>query len=111
VAGWWPNKKPFRRAARWDGVVPGAVSGGLSPEDYRAIAAYIREFRTGGGPFDVVRTALLPAGDPDEVAAKVAEYEAAGVTWWLIPLEDDMGTLEELRQRVRQGPPVQLAEA
>lgn len=21
-AGWWPNKAPFRRAARWDGVMP-----------------------------------------------------------------------------------------
>ncbi len=26
VAGYWPNKRPFRRAARWDGVYPGRVN-------------------------------------------------------------------------------------
>ncbi len=26
--GWWPNRRPFRRAARWDGVAPELVAGG-----------------------------------------------------------------------------------
>jgi len=35
----------------------------------------------------------------------VAEGDQEGVTWRLQPLEDDMGTLDELRARIRKGPP------
>jgi alkanesulfonate monooxygenase SsuD/methylene tetrahydromethanopterin reductase-like flavin-dependent oxidoreductase (luciferase family) len=105
VAGNWPNKKPFRRAARWDGVAAGSVTGRLTPDDYREMATYINEFRTSTSPFDIVRTAMLPPGEPGEVAEAIAEYEQAGVTWWLVPLEDDMGPIEELRARIHKGPP------
>jgi hypothetical protein len=27
------------------------------------------------------------------------------VTWWLVPVEDDMGTLDELRALIAKGPP------
>lgn len=42
VAGSWPNERPLRRAARWDGFVPIRVGpdgrgGPLAPEDVRAI--------------------------------------------------------------------------
>jgi alkanesulfonate monooxygenase SsuD/methylene tetrahydromethanopterin reductase-like flavin-dependent oxidoreductase (luciferase family) len=105
LGGSWPNKAPFRRAARWDGISPGAVSGGLSPEHYREMLAYIGQFRTSNEPFDMVRPAPLPVGDASRVFEIIAEYEQAGVTWWLVPIEDDMGTLDELRNRIRQGPP------
>jgi alkanesulfonate monooxygenase SsuD/methylene tetrahydromethanopterin reductase-like flavin-dependent oxidoreductase (luciferase family) len=26
VAGYWPNRRPFRRAAQWEGVLPGKVN-------------------------------------------------------------------------------------
>ena len=105
VAATWPNKRPFRRAARWDGVSPQALGRALLPADYRHIAAYMRQFRTLSSPFDIVRPAVLPSGDPGRVKQIIADYEEAGVTWWLVPVEDDMGTLEELRALVRQGPP------
>ncbi|HET9496200.1 MAG TPA: TIGR03619 family F420-dependent LLM class oxidoreductase [Chloroflexia bacterium] len=105
IGAWWPHKKPFRRAARCDGIAPIGAEGRLSPVDYRDILAYVAQFRESGLPFDVSRTAFLPEGSPAEAAAAIAEYEQAGVTWWLQPLEDDMGTLDDLRAIVRKGPP------
>jgi alkanesulfonate monooxygenase SsuD/methylene tetrahydromethanopterin reductase-like flavin-dependent oxidoreductase (luciferase family) len=46
VAGFWPNKPPFRRAARWDGAVPlrrGFLLEGLPPAELRDCVNYIRE--------------------------------------------------------------------
>ena len=58
VAGTWPSKPPFRRAARWDGVVPVARGAGmvnsLTPDQVREVGAFIDERRGGNEPFDVV---------------------------------------------------------
>jgi alkanesulfonate monooxygenase SsuD/methylene tetrahydromethanopterin reductase-like flavin-dependent oxidoreductase (luciferase family) len=35
VGGYLPHKRPFRRAARFDGVVPGRLDGSFAPEDVR----------------------------------------------------------------------------
>jgi len=44
VGGFWPNKPPLRRAARYEGTFPGSMQA-LSPEDWRIIKAYIGEHR------------------------------------------------------------------
>jgi alkanesulfonate monooxygenase SsuD/methylene tetrahydromethanopterin reductase-like flavin-dependent oxidoreductase (luciferase family) len=107
VAGVWPNKKPYRRAARWDGVAAEARDdlGHLKPSDFNEITAYIKEHRTAEGPFDVTHIGRTPGDDRAAAAAIVAPYAEAGVTWWLEHVHDQQETLEELRPRVRQGPP------
>jgi alkanesulfonate monooxygenase SsuD/methylene tetrahydromethanopterin reductase-like flavin-dependent oxidoreductase (luciferase family) len=77
-----PHTRPLRRAARWDGVVLGAIgeSGSLDPvppDRVREAVTTIAENRApGAGPFDV---AVSHSGIPsdDEMAA----YTEAGVTW------------------------------
>src|SRR6476660_1789514 len=55
--GRWPAKAPFRRAARWDGVMPTHAGYGLGqtmpPDELRAVVQYTRQHRTADGPFDV----------------------------------------------------------
>jgi alkanesulfonate monooxygenase SsuD/methylene tetrahydromethanopterin reductase-like flavin-dependent oxidoreductase (luciferase family) len=69
VAGEWPNRRPVRRALRWDGLFtiglpgPGALAG---------LAATIREARP-DGPFDLI-TELPPETD-------LGPWEQAGLTW------------------------------
>jgi alkanesulfonate monooxygenase SsuD/methylene tetrahydromethanopterin reductase-like flavin-dependent oxidoreductase (luciferase family) len=106
VAGNWPNKKPFRRAARWDGVAPMAreYEGVLSPDDIRDLSAYMREHRESGEPFEVVLGGSTPGKDPKGERAKVAAYAEAGVTWWVEGF-DWSNPLPQLRERIRQGPP------
>ncbi len=106
VAGMWPNKRPFRRAARWDGVVPeGRDEKVLTPGDYRELLAFITEHRTDDGPFDVTHLGETVGSDPAQATALTASYAEAGVTWWLEGIYGRRGPLEEMRERVRQGPP------
>jgi hypothetical protein len=107
VAGNWPNKKPFRRAARWDGAVPEARGdrGQLTPEDFLDLRAYIKEHRSAEGDFEVTHIGRTPGDDPSAAADIVAPFAEAGVTWWLERIGDEQDTLDEARPRVRQGPP------
>jgi alkanesulfonate monooxygenase SsuD/methylene tetrahydromethanopterin reductase-like flavin-dependent oxidoreductase (luciferase family) len=104
-AGWWPNRRPFRRAARWDGVAPELIGGGTpSPAEVAEIAAYVRERGAGEG-FDIVVNGYSePGGAPDK--GSIAEYESAGVTWWLERIDPDrLFSFDQAQQRVHAGPP------
>jgi alkanesulfonate monooxygenase SsuD/methylene tetrahydromethanopterin reductase-like flavin-dependent oxidoreductase (luciferase family) len=91
----WPHRAPLRRAARWDGVVP---VGQLTPSDVAALRVEIDGHRTATTPFDVA----LPTSAATTTA--IADYEAAGVTWWLVSL-DPRAELQRLRTLVDEGPP------
>ncbi len=93
VAGVWPNRRPFERAARWDGVVPLAKGDTLTPEDLAAIVELI-------GPrpgYQVVAT-VLPGVDP----AELVEAGATWLVWSDWPIDD---WWEPFRDTVRAGPP------
>jgi alkanesulfonate monooxygenase SsuD/methylene tetrahydromethanopterin reductase-like flavin-dependent oxidoreductase (luciferase family) len=109
VGGWWPNRAPMRRAARWDGAFPGKLAGMgvgmLTPDEVRAIAAFIGGRRAGDGPFDLVVAGTTPGDDPGAAAALVAQYAAAGATWWVESFGEAAGSLAGVRARIRHGPP------
>src|SRR6516165_8876060 len=106
--GRWPNKAPFRRAARWDGVMPTHVGYGLGetmpPEELRAVVEYTREHRTGGGHFDVALEGRTDGGAPDRGARQVTPYLAAGLTGWIEALGWWRGAPLDAMTRIRQGP-------
>lgn len=102
VAGVWPNRAPMRRAARWDGAFPMRWDGELSLGDIRGIRTYIAEHRTTAEPFDIIIGGSTPGDNPQAALDKVALYAEAGVTWWSEGIE---GPPDELRTRLRQGPP------
>jgi alkanesulfonate monooxygenase SsuD/methylene tetrahydromethanopterin reductase-like flavin-dependent oxidoreductase (luciferase family) len=107
VGGTWPAKAPFRRAARWDGVFPLKRDGPLlTPDDLREVVAFLSSERGHLRNFDVVATGVTPGESPDEAAATVEAFEAAGATWWLEWLSWRRGPFDEMRERVLQGPPV-----
>ncbi len=105
VAGYWPNKRPFQRAARWDGVVP-LLRGDqpVTSDAVREILAYIHTLRTNADPFDVVVAGGTGAMEPAEVTALMQDYAAAGATWWqegFLPGD----TIEDVHTRIQAGPP------
>jgi alkanesulfonate monooxygenase SsuD/methylene tetrahydromethanopterin reductase-like flavin-dependent oxidoreductase (luciferase family) len=102
VGGYWPHKAPFRRAARWDGVYP-LFDGVLSPARIREIVAYVQSQRTTDAPFDLVLGDLAFAETPPD-SDLLAEYAAAGVTWWFHCFMGGI-TPAAARARLRQGPP------
>jgi alkanesulfonate monooxygenase SsuD/methylene tetrahydromethanopterin reductase-like flavin-dependent oxidoreductase (luciferase family) len=73
VAARWPNRRPLRRAARWDGFFPIDFE---EPEQLDQVVAELNEMRgDADGPYDVV-VENPPGVDP-------APWEAAGATWCL----------------------------
>jgi alkanesulfonate monooxygenase SsuD/methylene tetrahydromethanopterin reductase-like flavin-dependent oxidoreductase (luciferase family) len=107
--GRWPNRAPFRRAARWDGVMPTHVRYGLGetmpPGELRAAVEYTRQHRSADGPFDVALEGRTDGAAAGRGAAQVAPYVDAGLTWWIEALGWWRGTPQDAMTRVRQGPP------
>lgn len=112
VVGAWPRPKSMRRVLRCDGVIPtkmtpDGVHVDVTPEDIRAIRAFIEERRTSAAAFDVVVEGHTPAGDPGRAAAVVDPFADAGATWWLesLAVHGKRGGLDGVRERLKQGPP------
>lgn len=101
VAAMWPSRRPLRRAARWDGVVP--IHGTelfLTPERVADVVAYTASHRTSAAPFDVM-LGLEVGDDLAEARDRAQAYAEVGATW----LQVGAGSLAELRERVAAGPP------
>jgi alkanesulfonate monooxygenase SsuD/methylene tetrahydromethanopterin reductase-like flavin-dependent oxidoreductase (luciferase family) len=93
VAASWPNRRPVRRAVRWDGLFPIDLPG---PEGLAGLAEEVRRARAGSdAPFDLV--VEVPPG------ADVRPWEAAGATWVLTSL-DPQPPEPEVRAVVDAGP-------
>src|SRR5215469_503204 len=107
LAGTWPRKRPFRRAARYDGVIPigSDIEKALTPEDIGAIAAFVRANRTGQAPFDIVHSGVTSGISGSADADVLAPYASAGATWWLEAVWPWKQSFEEFRSRIRKGPP------
>ena len=112
IGGYWPRRRPMRRAARWDGAVPlflSASHGHPPPVDeVRDLVAYLRDHRDGDAdaPFDVV---LGGASPTDGAAARdlLGPLAEAGATWWdeRKPIDEEITRLEPVLRRIEAGPP------
>lgn len=109
VAGKWPNKKPFRRAAQWDGVVPIHRSRNLKeylrPNEIREIRDYIGAYRQEQSPFDICLSGILPARNLAEDQEIVRPYQEAGASWWIEFVYSGTGSLKKNTNRIQFGPP------
>jgi hypothetical protein len=113
IGGFWPARRPMRRAARWDGAVPlfdSAKHGHAPPvHEVRELVSYIRGHRDADPdtPFEVV----IGGASPTEAAGArdlLGPLVEAGATWWdeRRAIDDDVDRLELVLRRVEAGPPV-----
>jgi alkanesulfonate monooxygenase SsuD/methylene tetrahydromethanopterin reductase-like flavin-dependent oxidoreductase (luciferase family) len=116
VAGNWPNKPPFRRAARWDGACPIGRNSPLMPDDWRELRAYVAEHRAGDMPFDLICSGATGGQNKTQDADTIAPFAEVGCTWWIEDVspwrfgwnwEDQWSpdATRQMRERVLQGPP------
>ena len=67
--------------------------------------AYINPHRSQEHPFDVVFGTETAGDGSVEDLDIVRAYADAGVTWWMEATSPWRGPLEQMRERVRCGPP------
>ena len=78
VAAMLPNRRPLRRSARFDGVIPMRADGGaMTPDDVAFVRRYVAEHRSSDSPFDIAI-----GGGPTSPSA-LRELSDAGLTWYL----------------------------
>ena len=106
---WWPNKGPFRRGARWDGIMPwfasltrdgsgprGETPTGSPTEEVSEMLAFYTDYAD--DPGDI----LLPTIPTDDETAFRETLATFDVSWLL---ETDLGEdPAEARKFVRAGP-------
>lgn len=114
IGGFWPHRRPMRRAARWDGAVPlftTARHGQVPPVDQvRELVAYVREHREHGDgrPFEIVLGGRTP-DDHSQARAIIEPLADAGATWWderQLQTSEDVHRLAPVLRRINAGPPV-----
>jgi alkanesulfonate monooxygenase SsuD/methylene tetrahydromethanopterin reductase-like flavin-dependent oxidoreductase (luciferase family) len=111
IGGTWPGSRPFRRAARWDGVVPMRLDGTWGVADTAAVAARIASLRTTAAPYDLAVPGETQGGDPARLE-RYAQHRDAGATWWIEAVhpwryglgEDAPWPMAAMRERIEAGP-------
>ena len=106
VAGMWPNRRPMRRAARYDGVMPIYLDDkgefkAPHPDTVAEVAAYVTSHRESDDPFDLTVAAMAYADDEFDIAA----FAEAGATWWLEQWHPGATDHDAWLERVLAGPP------
>lgn len=111
VGGSWPNRRPFRRAARFDGVLP-MLSGELTEESLRPVVDFVTAHREHSlAAVDVI---VSGASEPDGTGIPSGIRELA--TWWLEDISPlrfgwdwpqlaEVWDVSALRARIVAGPP------
>jgi alkanesulfonate monooxygenase SsuD/methylene tetrahydromethanopterin reductase-like flavin-dependent oxidoreductase (luciferase family) len=111
IAGYWPNRRPMRRAAEWDGAVPLFESArhgeSPSPDEVRDLVGYIAAHRgdRAGEPFEIV---VGGVSDPSDTGGRISSLQDAGATWWderQVQGNPDHYRADAVLRRVEAGPP------
>jgi alkanesulfonate monooxygenase SsuD/methylene tetrahydromethanopterin reductase-like flavin-dependent oxidoreductase (luciferase family) len=114
IGGYWPHRRPMRRAARWDGAAPMFVDarhGHVPPVDQvRDLVAYIHRHRSDerrDRPFEIVLGGVSPS-DPVKARDLLGPLLDAGATWWderQLQSRAELDRLAPVLSRIEQGPP------
>ncbi len=109
ITGAWPREKSMRRVLRYDGLLPNKIDASgsqaeITPDDIRAMKAYVDTHRTLSTPFDIVTEGETPGDEPQQAAEIVRPFAEAGATWW-IEARWGNNSASEIHKRIKQGPP------
>ena len=112
IGGYWPHRRPMRRAAAWDGAAPLFLSAGHGHappvEEVSDLVAYVHAHRRDdpGRPFEIVLGGASPV-DPAGARDMLSPLRGAGATWWdeRRPMDEDVDRLEPVLRRIEAGPP------
>lgn len=105
IGGMWPNKKPFIRASKWDGVFPISKfsQGPASAKEVLLVKEYIVRHRINMNKFDII-AAGVSFNNIKKQNNLLKSYKNSGATWWIESLEQ-YKTPKEALKIIKNGPP------
>jgi hypothetical protein len=107
VGGGIPRKAPFRRAAQYDGVTP-VHSQWPTPVEVshlQNVLDIVIAERGNLDNYDIIICGETTGTDSVKDYEKLAPWINAGITWWLEDIYGLRANINELRERIRAGPP------
>jgi hypothetical protein len=107
VGGGVPKKAPFKRAAHYDGVVPvhSKWPEPVTPELLKGALETVKSERGSLKDYDIIISGKTEGIDSEKDREKVECWMEAGVTWFLEDINGMRADIDELRVRIRAGPP------
>jgi alkanesulfonate monooxygenase SsuD/methylene tetrahydromethanopterin reductase-like flavin-dependent oxidoreductase (luciferase family) len=107
VGGGIPNKAPFRRAARYDGVAPvhSKWPEPVTPKLLGDVLEIVNGERGNLENYDVVICDQTTGTDDKQDQEIVESWSEVGATWFMEDINGMRAELDELRERIRMGPP------
>ncbi len=100
LGGWWPNKKPFERGAKWDGIMPywNSLPGIIPEEDLRGAVDYYKENT------DMPGDIMVPySGNISKDYFNLCQD--VGTTWFLAEDFTEKGKVTLDMNKIKEGPP------
>ena len=107
VGGEWPNKGPFRRAAKFQGVFPlkaGGEEALLEPEDIIEIKNFISTYRNVKNDMDIAQI-IVSSINKDE-NDWINAYINAGITWGMECIWPGRISVKDMFALIESGPPL-----
>ena len=107
VGGGVPHKAPFKRAARYDGVAPvhSKWPEPVTPQLLNDVLDTIKEERGNLDNYDIVISGQTTGSDSTKDRETVESWSQVGTTWFLEDINGMRAEIDELRERIRAGPP------
>ncbi|NIM95077.1 MAG: TIGR03619 family F420-dependent LLM class oxidoreductase [Anaerolineales bacterium] len=115
VGGIWPNKAPFRRAAKWDGAFPlfEVEENEQELAQLDDMVRYLSKHRKHEQPLEIIIMGVTADAESKEVVNLVEQRADLGATWWLESITpfrsgkgyEDEWPVDSMRERILQGPP------
>jgi len=111
VVGAWPRTRSMQRVLRCDGLLPNVATadgfGRATPDDVRAMRAWLVEHGAAHPDFDIVAEGETPTDDAAAAAEQVRPFAEASTTWWLETrwMTPEHERLAQVGARLAAGPP------
>ncbi|MFX1391516.1 MAG: LLM class flavin-dependent oxidoreductase, partial [Promethearchaeota archaeon] len=100
VGGNWPNKKPFQRAAQYDGVFPlkAGSEDALSPNEYREIIKYIKQYRSSFDSYDIIKPFISTGLKKEDDWSFKNDFLNIGITWFVELIYPGRDSLDNIKK-------------
>ena len=108
VGGYWPKKKPFQRAAKYEGVFPlkAGSEDALSPNEYREIKKYIEQYRSSFDSYDIIKPYISTGIEKEDDWSFKNNFLDIGITWFVELIYPGRDSLDNIKKIISHGPPL-----